>query len=107
MRTLETSLEDKPLFTPEEIVEEVKQLAGGSRVSFPLEIRNLDALYSLLISSLDNVVITHEDDMETRLIISAEGNLEGIFQPENKPWTRILIPKNQSASSQPTTPGLD
>jgi hypothetical protein len=108
MRTLETSLEDLPLFTPEEIGEELKKLPGfddGSLGSFSPEIRNLDTLYSLLVLCLDGVVITHEDGIETKLALSTEGNLEGIFRPDNKPWTRILIPMNQSASSQPTAPG--
>ena len=107
MRTLETSLEDLPLFTPEEISEELKKLSdfsGGSRGSLPPEVRNSDTLYPLLLLSLDNVVIVHEDGMETRLIFSAQGNLEGIFRPENKPWTRILIPNYRNVSSLPTNP---
>jgi hypothetical protein len=109
MRTLETSLEDLPLFTPEEISEELKKIPGfddGSPGLFSPEIQNVETLYSLLVLSLDGVVVRRED-METKLIISGEGNLEGIFQPENKPWTRILISMNQSASSQPTDQGQD
>jgi hypothetical protein len=109
MRTLETSLEDLPLFTPEEINEELKKLPGfddGSLWSFSPEIRNVAALFPLLVLSLDGIVIRGEG-METKLFVSAEGNLEGIFQPDNKPWTRILIPMNQSASSQPTVPKRD
>jgi len=106
MRTLETSLEDLPLFTPEEIGEELEKLPGfdnGSLESFSPEIQNVETLFQLLVLSLDGVVINH-DGVETRLIVSAEGNLEGIFQPDNKPWTRVLIPMSQSASSQPTAP---
>jgi len=107
MRTLETSLEDLPLFTPEEISEELRKLPGfddGSLWPFSPEIRNIEMLFSLLVLSLDGVAIKH-DGVETKLFVSAEGNLEGIFQPDNKPWTRILIPMNQSASSQPTGQG--
>jgi len=110
MRTLETSLEDQPLFTPEEISEELKRLSGfdgGGRGSLPPEIRNPDTLYHLLVLSLDDVVVAHDDGMETRLRVSAEGNLEGIFRPDNKPWTRVLVPNYQSASSPPTNPGRD
>ena len=109
MRTLETSLEDLPLFTPEEISEELKKIPGfdsGSIESFTPEIRNVEMLFPLLVLCLDGVVFRGEG-METKLAISAEGNLEGIFQPDNKPWTRILIPMNQSASSQPTAPKQD
>jgi hypothetical protein len=105
MRTLETSLEDQPLFTLEEIVEELKKLpdfAAGGNFSHRL----LNELYYTMVLSLDNVVIAHEDGMETKLVITAEGNLEGVFHPENKPWTRVLIPKNrQSVFSPPTNPG--
>jgi hypothetical protein len=107
MRTLETSLEDLPLFTPEEISEEVKKIPGfdsGNLGAFSPEIQNVEMLFQLLVLSLDGVVIRGED-METRLAISAEGNLEGVFRPDNKPWTRILIPMNRSASSQPTAQG--
>jgi len=109
MRTLETSLEDLPLFTPEEIGEELKELPGfdeGSLEAFSPDIRNVETLFQLLVFSLDGVVIRGKG-METKLFVSAEGNLEGIFQPDNKPWTRILVPMNQSASSQPTDQGQD
>ena len=109
MRTLETSLEDMPLFTPEEIGEELKELPGfdeGSLEAFSPDIKNIETLFQLLVLSLDGVVIRGKG-METKLVISAEGNLEGIFRPDNKPWTRILIPMNQSASSQPTDQGQD
>ena len=69
MRTLETSLEDKPLFSPEETGEE---------------------LYDLLLTSLNGVTVIHKDGMETRLFASEEG-LSGTFQPGGKPWTRVLI----------------
>ncbi|MDR1803529.1 MAG: hypothetical protein LBQ94_07975 [Treponema sp.] len=93
MRTLETSLEDLPLFTPEEIGEELKKIPGfdgGNPGSFSPEIRNVETLFPLLVLSLDGVVIRGEG-METKLFVSAEGNLEGIFQPDNKPWTRVLL----------------
>ena len=109
MRTLETSLEDLPLFTPEEIGEELKNIPGfegGSPEALPAETRNVETLFPLLVLSLDGVVIGGRG-METKLTISAEGNLEGIFQHDNKPWTRILIPMNQSASSQPINPERD
>ena len=71
MRTLETSLEDKPLFSPEEVSEMV---------------------YPVLLSRLDGVTVTHRDGMTTRLFVSAEGELSATFQPGGKPWTRVLVP---------------
>jgi len=93
MRTLETSLDDLPLFTPEEIGEELKRLPGFDSENpgpYSPEIRNVETLFPLLVLSLDGVVIRHEG-METKLFVSAEGNLEGIFKPDNKPWTRVLL----------------
>ena len=69
MRTLETSLEDRPLFSPEET----------------------ENRFNLLLSSLDGVTVTHRDGMTTRLFVSAEGGLSGTFQPGGKPWTRVLV----------------
>ena len=70
MRTLETSLEDKPLFSSEEVSEMV---------------------YPVLLSRLDGVIFTHRDGMTTRLFLSAEGELSATFQPGGKPWTRVLV----------------
>ena len=95
MRTLDTSLEDSPLFTAEEISAELKSLfnyLGGSAVFSPADFRNTDKLFSLLVLNLDGVIVTHKDGMETKLFISPKGDLSGIFRPGNKPWTRILIP---------------
>jgi len=110
MRTLETSLDDLPLFAPNEISGELTKLtrlASKSFSSFPAEIQNPYTLFPLLVLSLDNTVIAHEDGMETKLVVSAEGNLEGLFRPDDKPWTRVLIPKNQNAFSPPRAPGRD
>ena len=70
MRTLETSLEEKPLFSPEETGE---------------------GLYYSLLTSLDGVTVTHRDGITTRLFISAGGGLSATFQPAGKPWTVILV----------------
>ena len=88
IRTLETSLETLPLFTGEEIVTELKNLAAF--VNGP-KIRGMEKLYPLLVFGLDNVIFTHEDGMTTKLFISGEGELRGTFNPANKPWTRVLI----------------
>jgi len=113
MRTLETSLEDLPLFTPDEINEEMKKLpyfVEEGKIGIITGEEAPEAMsaawFPFLVSSLDGVVIAHEG-VETKLIVSTQGDLEGIFLPDNKPWTRILIPTNQSASSRPTTPGQD
>ena len=74
MRTLETSLEDLPLFSTEDIRE------------------HSETLYPLLLSSLDGVTVTHRDGKTTKLFLSAEGALSGTFQPGGKPWTRVLVP---------------
>ena len=73
MRTLETSLDDKPLFNAEE--------CG-------------DGFFYSLISSLDGVTVTHGDGMTTRLFVSADGGLSATFQPAGKPWTRVLVNVN-------------
>jgi hypothetical protein len=89
MRSLETSLDDTALFTPEEILDEIKLLphyTGGT-----------DKLYPLLVISLDNTLISHEDGMVTKLFISSEGDLAGTFHPGNKPWTRVLISNSSGA----------
>jgi len=90
MRTLETSLETLPLFSSEEIKEETENLLGfvGARQQF---IPGKELLYPLLVSGLDNVLITHEDGLETKLFISSTGDLSGTFRPGGKPWTVILI----------------
>jgi len=90
MRTLETSLENSPLFTANEIREETEKLpeyTGTERIPA------MDLLYALLAHSLDNVLINHDDGMTTKLFISPEGDLSGTFRPGNKPWTLVLIPK--------------
>jgi len=90
MRTLETSLDNLPLFTFEEMQEEVAKLPDHTikRTIIP----DVDTLYRHLVSSLDNVTVTHEDGMVTKLFVSREGELTGTFRPGNKPWTRVLIP---------------
>ena len=88
MRTLETSLESLPLFTDKEIQGELEKLleyAGAGSM------QGTERLYPLLVCSLDNVLITHEDGMTTKLFISPQGDLSGTFLPGNKPWTRVLI----------------
>ena len=95
MRTLETSLEDSPLFTAEEIGAEIKSLVnylGGNTVFSPADFRNTDKLFALLVLSLDNVIVTHRDGMKTKLFISPKGDLSGTFRPGDKPWTKVLIP---------------
>ena len=94
MRTLDTSLESSSLFTVEEIRAELKNLLSfvGKDAGIPAEIPGSERLYSLLVLSLDNVCITHEDGMTTKLFISDEGDLAGTFRPGNKPWTLVLIP---------------
>ena len=91
MRALEISLENSPLFTIEEISKEVEKLPclGGKKNVIP----EINALYHLLVSSLDKVSVTHGDGMVTKLFISSEGELSGTFRPGNKPWTRVLIPR--------------
>lgn len=71
MRTLDTSLEDNPLFTPAEINAEQKKH---------------------LLRILDNTVFSHDDGKKTKLFVSPNGDLSGTFQPGGKPWTRVLIP---------------
>ena len=94
MRTLETSLEDLPLFTAEETENELNKLSRlYSRDSSCLSFweRPKGEFYTMLVSAMDNVVITHHDGMKTKLFISAGGDLMGTFRPGDKPWTRKLI----------------
>jgi len=86
MRTLETSLEAVPLFTAEEVAEELQSLPGSAREKLPRQ------LYPLLALSLDNALVAHSDGMATKLFISPAGDLSGTFQPRGKPWTLVLIP---------------
>ena len=101
MRTLETSVEDSPLFSSNEIRAELENLfsflekeKSPRNREFPpgfAESRSKQ-LYPLLVSCLDNTLVTHDDGMETRLFISPKGDLMGTFRPGNKPWSRVLIP---------------
>jgi len=86
MRTLETSLDTLPIFNLEEITKEFDRIPAkyGGR-------ENQEKLYSLLVTSLDGVIITHDDSMTTKLSITASGELAGTFRPADKPWTLVLI----------------
>ena len=90
MRTLETSLENSPLFTIEEIREEMEKLPdfAGKKIG----IQKMNELYRLIVTSFNNASVTHRDGMVTKLCVSREGELTGVFRPGNKPWTRVLIP---------------
>ena len=93
MRCLETSLESMDLFTIEEIAGEMKILLDidDSKKNTKEFISETEKLYCLLVLSLEGAVITHKDGMKTKLFVSGEGKLSGIFRPANKPWTRVLI----------------
>jgi hypothetical protein len=86
MRTLETSLDTQPLFSLEEITEELNRIPAnyGGR-------ENQEKIFSLLAASLDGVLFTHDDGMTTKLFITDKGELAGTFRPADKPWTRVLI----------------
>ena len=95
MRTLETSMEESPLFTLEEIQSELKKLSAllGRKTIFPCgNIQSTDMLFQLLVFSLEGTSITHGDGMITELFISGTGELAGTFKPGGKAWTRVLIP---------------
>ena len=89
MRTLETSLEASPLFIIEEIQSELDFLKDitGANTKMP----EAKTLFSLLAFSLDNINITHDDEMITKLFIPPHGGLSGTFRPGDKPWTRVLV----------------
>jgi len=87
MRTLETSLDTVPPFSMDEVMEEQSRITtkyGGSG--------NKKKIFWLLVSSLDGVVITHNDGMTTKLFVKDSGELAGTFRPADKPWTLILVP---------------
>jgi len=86
MRALETSLEAVPIFTAAEVTEELQTLPSSIREKLPTQ------LYPLLVSSLDNALVTHSDGRTTKLSLSPKGDLAGTFQPGGKPWTLVLIP---------------
>ena len=89
MRTLEISIENSPLFTIEEIREEAGKLPDsiGKRIVIP----EMDEFYRQLVLSFDNASVVHGDGTVTKLLVSREGELTGVFRPGNKPWTRALI----------------
>jgi len=98
MRTLDTSPEMKELFEIRDIQKELRNLFSfledDPRVpGSPLRpgIIGIKKLYRLLVSGLDNVQITHEDGMTTKLFVNSQLDLAGTFRPDNKPWTRVLI----------------
>jgi hypothetical protein len=87
MRTLETSLDTVPPFSLHEVMEEQSKITtkyGGKE--------NRKKIFRLLVSSLDGVIITHDDGMTTKLFVKDSGELAGTFRPANKPWTLILVP---------------
>jgi len=86
MRALDISLEDMPLFTPEEILAELNRNPASNAKPA------IDTIFPLLVASLDSVFISHDDGMVTNLHLTEKGDLKGIFHPAGKPWTRILIP---------------
>jgi len=90
MRTLDTSLESAPLISAGEIEQELKNLLGFLGVSE--KIPGMELLYVYLVSGLGGKSVLHEDGMETRIFISPQGDLMATFRPDNKPWTRTLIP---------------
>lgn len=99
MRTLETSLETLSLFTAGETGEELKNLldyvnghtsAGNGR--------GTELIFPLLVRSLDNKHINHEDGTATKLFVSPNGDLSGTFFPGGKPWTLLLIAGNRNAN---------
>lgn len=92
MRNLETSLENKSLFNAAQINMELKNLLDFVGAGMPDE---TGLLYPLLVSSLDNVHITHEDGTKTRLFVSGKEELSGTFQPEGKAWTRVLVNRDE------------
>ena len=92
MRTLETSLETELPFSLGEIMEELGRIPakyGG--------MENKKKIFWLLVSSLDGVIITHDDGMTTKLFITESGDLAGTFRPADKPWTLILIPLSKTS----------
>jgi len=89
MRSLDTSLEESPLFTAGEISGELENIRAFTKKD--IFIPDAESLYPILVSGLDNVCFSHDDGMTTRLFISPQGDLSGTFRPGNKPWTRVLI----------------
>ena len=103
MRTLDTSLETSPLFTAEEIREELTNLldfTGGGKTRGGL-LPGMEKLYRQLALSLNGIVIAHGDAMTTKLFISPQGDLSGTFRPGNKPWTLVLIPEGMLHCAAP------
>ena len=89
MRELETSPEAAPLFSAEEIMQELQILPKA--VTGKLT-RDIKEFYKALVFCIDNAVVTHSDGMTTKLFISPRGDLSGTFRPADKPWTQVLVP---------------
>ena len=103
MRSLDTSLENSPLFSAEEILKEMKQLLeyiGSGAINGSALMPGMELLYPMVVASLDKVLVTHGDGMKTTLFISPQGDLSATFRPNNKPWTRVLIANEHLANYQ-------
>jgi hypothetical protein len=112
MRTLQTSLEFRPLLSREEVLNECtclirflrqEQAGPGKESSFYLA-QSFGTLFRYIVTSLDQAVLIHDDGMETRLLAGTApartGSrpdagipmLRGVFHPQNKPYTVTLVP---------------
>lgn len=95
MRTLETSLEMVPLLCEEEILGELKAIYAFLGAG-PFPPGSAGNFFRFLVRRLDQVTVIHHDKRETKLFVSPEGGLSGIFRPQGKPWTLSLIPAASS-----------
>jgi hypothetical protein len=100
MRTLETSLEMVPLLCEEEILGELKLIYAFLGAG-PLPSGNAGNFFRFLVQRLDQVTVVHHDMRETKLFVTPEGGLSGIFRPQGKPWTLSLIPEETPKRNAP------
>jgi hypothetical protein len=118
MRTLQSSLEFRPLLGREEVLNEctglIRFLQGEARnrpaypapgkESFFYLAQSFGTLFRHIAAALDQLTLTHDDGMETRLFTETvpaasppdAGTpglvLRGVFHPLNKPYTITLVP---------------
>lgn len=89
MRSLHSSLDFVPLFSREEIDGEWRALHRALDAC-AVNAAGFSQFLSILIPALDGGGMVHRDGMRTEFSVQGE-SLQGVFHPENKAYTMILL----------------